>query len=507
MEHMTKTRVLMLYSLTALSFALLSLAWMAGLTKAEARTTRATPQPRSSDGPTGSARVCDDLHRFTCAPGNYPDGTGNAENPTVMRNRLRSVVDNSRALMARRFREELAKPDNGFFRQKILSASNLSLVQDCDGAEGRPSSACLNLMVEGAVQMMSEELASSNPSEASDGRLDDRTLVMSDPVYRAIRGEIRQSLRTQMGGDAIERRISSRIFPDIRALMIQRIDQLVPDPTMRSRIIAKLRGARFEGTDCSSRDGDASLPDALIPNAYYQPNTNTFRYCQGLGLTNSSEFHLAFIVAHELAHSIDPCNLQIGPRDYSFRYRSQEREQAEEEFPIPGLIQCLRSSDSVEATLAPPRQNDPQQGPQKARARAGRNHAGHDHGATKGAPGQAQPFCSDDQIGEAFCDWMAMELLPDYMQKNHPNLTPAQMRNGYSNVWRGSCDTISENHPLYGGVHPNQDRRVDRIIAVHPRAREQMGCQTGPGPGRYCETQAAPAATPAPPARPARSVN
>jgi hypothetical protein len=222
----------------------------------------------------------------------------------------------------------------------------------------------------------------------------------------------------------------------------------------------------------------------------YLPTQNAFKYCSGLRIQNDSEFQMAFIMAHELTHSIDPCGISIGPEDYRFKYTPDaSREKAENEYPIPGVIKCLRSEKSIHAGFFKPNQM----------MASGYGQVG-PGGGYMPDPSMMPPtkptsklplFCDKDQIGESFSDWMAAEVTPEYIQKNFPKLSVDQYRNGYSNIWRGICeDEVAKTlNPNFGyDPHPDQVDRTNRLILAQPTIRKQMNC-TKPLPSViHCST-------------------
>jgi hypothetical protein len=102
----------------------------------------------------------------------------------------------------------------------------------------------------------------------------------------------------------------------------------------------------------------------------------------------------------------------------------------------------------------------------------------------------ANPFCTGDQIGESFSDWLASEVLPRYIEKNFSHLSRDQIRNGYSNVFRGMCSNMNPASTNVFGMpdpHPTIQARVNKILLAHPDVRRQLGCEKDSAPApKYC---------------------
>src|SRR5262249_12462577 len=111
------------------------------------------------------------------------------------------------------------------------------------------------------------------------------------------------------------------------------------------------------------------VPSSLVSNAFYNPYAPGIYVCGGFGVGNLSEFRLAQAIGHELAHSIDPCNLASGPRDFSFHYKGKTLKEAQEEYPVHGLLKCLRGLRSVGALPIDVTSNSQTSNPQAGKRR------------------------------------------------------------------------------------------------------------------------------------------
>ncbi len=339
---------------------------------------------------------------------------------------------------------------------------------------------------------------------SNNGSVSDITFVTDSPFYKKVVQNVLNQTQIIIKSDKIDKKAREEVFPKVKAILIAKIGQMVTDPVARKNLTDKVTAIVYIGSNCSQEAGsnEGSVPGLLLANVFYHLIQNTFKYCSGLSTRNSSEFHMAFIIAHELSHSIDPCSIAIGPSDFIFRYsKNITREKAESEFPFEGLISCLRSEKSVQAISA---EQMLMLGTVGSTTDPYGNNGGHGGGygggigtATSSEPSVARPtppfigFCHNDQITETFADWMASEITPDYIKNNFPKLSSEQMRLGYSNIWRGACVDDAQQSKLPHDVHPSQKDRSNRIILTQPKIRAQMDCTKSLSDRVYCAVRTA----------------
>lgn len=444
------------------------------------------------------AQICDDLQRFICAPGSYDDGTGSASNPTVLSSGQSEIEQKIAKRAHDEFLKALKDPDNTYFRKTVLSATGLSLSPHCAKAEDHPSAKCLSDMATGLVDIFSKQQG-SNPYQTQAYAMGapavtDTTFVTESPIYEGAVQRILDHTKELLHAEDIDKKARDKVFPQIKTLLLSKIKQMVKDPTVRKNLTDKVKAIRYDSSDCSG--GTTSVPGLLMPNAFYNPSKNTFNFCSGMTLQNKSEFQMAFVMAHELAHSIDPCCITQGPSDFSFQFpEGGTRADAEAAYPIQGVIACLRSEQSVKARAADQvPQVSQSQGNYGGYGNYGNygNYGGTGGGMVNNSQPQAPPpfagFCQNDQITESFADWMAAEITPEYISKNYPKLSSEQRRFGYSNIWRGSCmDDATARQIAVADPHPAQGDRSNRILLVQPKIRAQMNCPKTPPRGTvYC---------------------
>ena len=237
------------------------------------------------------------------------------------------------------------------------------------------------------------------------------------------------------------------------------------------------------------------------------------------------------MIAHELAHAIDPCYITKGPSDTSFKYpKGKTYEETQEFYPVPSLISCLRGENSVGARASMLEQTNtygessdlgwppsPNVEDYREKSEIKVIKVSSDMGSTENSGDlvpndQGDPvfssFCNSDQINETVSDWWAAEVLTEYMADHHKDLKPRQFRNGYSNVFRGDCagppmlqNTGGHDHGAYYGsfaVHPPMKSRINNLLLVNPRIRKQMGCQGKHQKFVYCDGSSVPQDSTAP---------
>jgi len=435
-----------------------------------------------------TARVCDDLFKFTCAPGNYDDGTGTArrlgsEETLPLFGKLRRQSHNL-------FRKELAKPDASYFRKIVLSATGLTAAPACGVVDNTPSDECLDLMAEGASELQIRFLSVGAPqlgdSDYKMGKVKDVHFLLGTDEYKGISEKLIADARDFAQSQAVEKKIENEVFPSIKEMLAKRVSELVVNPEVRKKLVAKILAIKFKGQDCSTDVTEQKTISAvLLANAFYNPLQNSFRYCSGINVSSTSAFTQAFVIAHEIAHSVDPCNVAVGPSDFSFNYPPNlSAKEAERKFPIGNFLSCLRKKNSVGAVasvIRPPFSADS--------GGSGYGTMGYEYPkapSSEPTGPKFDSFCANDQIGESFCDWLAMEVVPEYIAKKFPQLTQTQRRLGYSNMFRLMCGNDA---PFGFDVHPAIEDRVNGLALVQPQIRRQMGCSESPSNRIYCPAE------------------
>lgn len=178
----------------------------------------------------------------------------------------------------------------------------------------------------------------------------------------------------------------------------------------------------------------ADEPDLFTRNdVYYERTADGFlriRIGGALLFTVRSKFNLAFTLTHELAHSIDPCELRNDDVDI-VSYRK--------------LAECFGSP--IETLAAECTQ--------------------------KG------------KLSEIFADWVATHVVAELLAESSAHYTPTQLRSAVFSSVRDLCrDDDDDTEPDSGlsSSHPSAAYRVNRIFAQHPTIRKFLGCKDVAGP-------------------------
>ncbi len=142
--------------------------------------------------------------------------------------------------------------------------------------------------------------------------------------------------------------------------------------------------------------------------------------------TATSWFNLLFTLAHEISHSIDPCELRA------------------QEVSIPAYDRVTRCF--VRTGLVAVRANPHE--------------------------------CSDnDQTAETFADWLGVQLMSDAFQKYSTEFDARQLRHAITNSVRDLCESDEAFFEEDLSLHPSPKIRIDRIFGQNPKVREILGCQ------------------------------
>ena len=227
-------------------------------------------------------------------------------------------------------------------------------------------------------------------------------------------------------------------FKWVRAALIDFIEEQ-PEKTFSQstkRILRrKLRDVRLElPPEVPYRDE----PEIYTRNdAFYErlQNGNTRLRIGGAYLHSSkSWFNLVFTLSHELAHSIDPCELKalkMAPPSYD------------------RLSACFLATGVVAS------------------------HA------------LRQECGETDQLSEAFADWVALQVTQRALESYRTEFRLPQLRAAAANAVADLCDEEESNEEHDDLTHPSPKIRIERIFGRNPQIREILGCPSlllPPGP-------------------------
>jgi hypothetical protein len=417
--------------------------------------------------------LCENLSHFSCSPGIQNDGTGVARSGAETK-KATEAFDELRPHVEQKFKRLLENPENTEFRRLALSTTGLNDAPYCKSIKKEDLDKCNYDIATGLTRLTRRKLTLNNKIEnmAEMNDLRSKSLLIENDVFASVIKDIDKEVGEKYGQPKIAERIEKKIFPEILKLLVKKIQSLPIDEKAKTAIEKKITAIRFAGTDCSDSSG-GGLSKHFHPNANYSPELNSFRVCHGLFVENSSDFHLAGVIAHELAHAIDPCIIAKYPEKYGFDYKHTDSvDNLDDDYPISGLLGCLRSDRSIAAK----RMNDGiYNNPHRGKSKNEKDFYSH---------------CNSDQITESTCDWYAMEILPEFIQQNHPNLTKEQWQIGFSNVFRPGCTDkkrTDKEKEKDQDEHPELTDRIDRIFLQNPTVREKMGCIKPHSKFVYCD--------------------
>lgn len=418
--------------------------------------------------------VCDSMTKLSCTPGTFDDGTGVALSDEEYQAKIDPMKRKATEIYTKNILEMLQDPDAkyDFIRTMAIKATKQANTPNCISEKKKEQEDCYKtvagLLSSKSVNQMFSPMPKAGMGIAMGLPVDPGfdlaayDALMENTAYKESLERARKKTLKIVSDDRLDQKIEKKIFPRVKELLISKIKSSISDVKTRDALISKIQNITYAGNDCASlvpgRPEENTVNGLMVENAYYSPKKQEFRFCNGYLLNNTSEFMIVKVIAHELSHSIDPGHIDQ-PKGVGFSYQQDAKstlQDLENQFPFKGVAGCLRSKESIGARTI----------------------------NTYKAPSSTNPFAKKDQIGESFSDWMAAELLPEYMDQYHPRLTQNQRLTGYSNVFRTYC---SEKRRSDFDVHPDVMDRIDRLLMANPEVRKQVGCSSKSKNVHYCK--------------------
>jgi hypothetical protein len=425
--------------------------------------------------------LCENLSRFSCAPGTQNDGTGDSTTKDPLDTSATALLDSKKDVILSRFHDLLNDPDNAYIKKLSYSAAGLADAPQCNSTEPQQIRKCESDLDTALLSMTKRQLLGVNVASAGHyqlpgAKISDKQLFFENAIIKKTFDDFEKDFGITLERPKVEAKIRDKIFPEVKKLLAKKINSLSISEEQKKFMMEKVKSIYYAGTDCEEMAG--GLAKSMLPNAFYDPLKNHFKVCKGLLNQSDSDFHLVGVIAHELAHSIDPCGITIGPEKDALVYKNDtELDKMDKEYPISGLIACLRSEKSIAA---------------KNFDASGMNSAGNP--ATYGIYQQnssgkkVYTYCNNrDQVGEAVSDWFSAEVTVDYIEANHPNLTKEQWQIGFSNIYRPICFDTNTIQMWMADVHADTPRRIDSVILTNKSVREKMGCTKPHSKYSYCD--------------------
>ncbi len=410
-----------------------------------------------------AASICTDLAAHTCAQREPDDGTGKSKlvDPLSF---INSELARIRPRLVTEFTKLISGSTGAELRALAIQAFNFEEEKACLPSSN--NSNCVSLLVDRMIEsyklkefgreVMSDAYFFSGDSIAT-GRL------LSDTRYFAVVKKIAEEQKALVPQTLLEN-IEKNIFPKTKDLLKARIKSMSISSAQKVAMLEKIDSATYEGANCESLQDDASgIAPAFIPNAFYNPETNSFQFCLGYLRISDSEFNIVHTIAHELSHSIDPCRISEGDIVAPASQRKSDAK-VDDTYLKKNFLKCLRSKESIGAK----RLQDDTPMPMSATEALVYN--------------DTHRLCGGDELNEAVPDWFAAEVVAEYSEIYFKNLTRTQKQAGFANILRPTCNETR----FDGSQHPKSTDRLNGLILVQPKIRTEMGC-VGDAPKRYCD--------------------
>lgn len=434
----------------------------------------------------GPSPLCEELAVFSCAPGSHDDGTGPIMGEAQVRNLLSDYVNHATKKINEQFKKILSQPENAHFRDMSMAAYGLKNAPICNSDLPADKAQCEKILIEEGLTMTLKKMVLSHLMPETwmqrKGNVADLAYVLQSTEFRGVLADVNRMSKSSLVRKEHQEKIEKKVIPEVKRLLLKKLNELEISDEQRRFMANKIKAIpeRIDTAcpDLVERDKPRSediLSVLLVPSAHYKPQTNRIKVCGGNILQSQSDFQLVFTLAHEIAHSIDPCNLGSGPTNWRVEYKNTSvPSELDTQYPIKNIIPCLRSEKSVAARNFTTEVEDTE-------------------AAKKG--NKPLDFCKD-QINEAFADWIAAEVLPEYIETHH-KLSTTQALNGYGNVRRIHCKIEEkldkseiDKKPIETRIkllsYPANEDRINKIILANPKARAQMGCPEKHSTHIYC---------------------
>lgn len=180
-------------------------------------------------------------------------------------------------------------------------------------------------------------------------------------------------------------------------------------------------------------------PDLLTKNEIYYERTSDGKMRLRVGgayvFLAKSWFNILFTLAHELAHSIDPCEIRA----------------ARLSFPAYNYLAACFIQNGLIAT------------------RIDRSECG-----------------ANDQLSETFADWMAVQVTASALKDFATEFHGPQIVDAARNSVRDLCEQDSQQNDIGTEFHPSPSVRISKIFGDNPQIRSLLGCEGEPIGPAYC---------------------
>lgn len=397
------------------------------------------------------ASVCDELSKHACNDQSEHDGTGSIKNSADFNRQITNLRLETRKKLISSYLSAFQSANSDPMAKAFLLRSSRLLMgsntkgfrSTCWEQDGQFNATCQNELAEKIADGYGLDFIMDKWGA---GGFDDQKYVVDDKSEAApwvqdpsvgfakFSKPAQDFLREQIVKPDRLRKLEAT-FAMVKNLLVKRLEESGASDSEKYAMISKIKKAQLNPQGCARFR--KPINNDLIADAFYTENEmgeGKVQFCNGLLLRGDSEFMIVETLAHELSHSLDPCHFSTGSKGH----------------PFQSVLACLRSPKSVNAI----------------------------------AKGTSREECiSHDQIGEAFADWMAAEILPRYMATKG-KVGASKARAGYANAVKITCG--GEANRVFN-VHAQSKRRIDALLMTQPLVREHMDCRLAPTTGvGYC---------------------
>lgn len=254
--------------------------------------------------------------------------------------------------------------------------------------------------------------------------------------------QIDEELADQIFTTKRRNRISSAYLWVQRSMtrMIDRQPSSIFSATEKKALESRIKNTQLELPPPATVYADE--PDLFTKSEVYYERLKSGRTRLRIGgaylLVSRSWFNWVFTLAHELAHSIDPCEMkvfQIIPNAYQ------------------KITDCFIRNKFID--ISP------------KRVECGNN----------------------DQTSEVFADWVATFITAEALRHYSAEFEQNQIIFAARNSVRDLCEQESDEDPLDSEYHPAPRIRIEKIFAQNPEIRKLLGCESFQSTPSYCKLE------------------
>lgn len=292
-----------------------------------------------------------------------------------------------------------------------------------------------------------------------------------------------------------------------------------------NQMIAQVKAVQMKSLSVPIEWEELAMQGCEAPNAYYTPGENTVTLCPQI--LNYPDGGLYSVIAHELGHSIDSCNVANHPE--------QGKEIYPDKNPLKGVLSCLQSAQSIGAKV--PSKDDLEKRIEEERdellaemKEMGDAEGGEDNftdgteamfadrisevGQFYDSQKHCASFIGSGHMQEAFSDWIATQAVTAKIKGMKESSKAKEFAFSSQAIFLGlDCQNIKqvtmdrvkaaagkacsalEDYENYlqeadadddYSSHPKASDRVNKIMMADPKMREALGCKGDGSQGKQC---------------------